>query len=94
MLTTARGVVFEPVSTVARPEGAEDRKPGDIEIVQSSFSPFRQGSAFQGTFLVRTLRHVGSFRQADAQAWVTIVDAVGSPVPAGNVTIENLQLSQ
>jgi hypothetical protein len=62
--------------------------------VQSSFSPFRQGSAFQGTFLVRTLRHVGSFRQADAQAWVTIVDAVGSPVPAGNVTIENLQLSQ
>jgi len=30
---------------------------------------------FQGTFFIRTIRHVGNFRQADAASWVTIVDA-------------------
>lgn len=36
----------------------------------------RNRSAFQGEFLVTQVRHTGNFRQADAYAWVTTVDAL------------------
>lgn len=32
-------------------------------------------SAFQGTFLVNQVRHVGNFRQPSADSWVTVIDA-------------------
>lgn len=41
-----------------------------------SLSQFRQQSAFQGTFWVNQVRHVGNFRQPDAASWVTVVDGV------------------
>lgn len=42
---------------------------------QSSYSQYRQSSAFQGVYQVRSVRHVGSFRQPDANAWVTNIEA-------------------
>jgi len=32
-------------------------------------------TAFQGSFLVQQVRHVGNFRQPDADSWVTVIDA-------------------
>lgn len=42
----------------------------------SSFSQFRNKSAFQGSFIVQSLHHVGTFRQEDANSWVSVIDAV------------------
>lgn len=38
-------------------------------------SQFRDKSAFQGTFQVTQVRHVGNYRQPDASAWATTIDA-------------------
>lgn len=40
----------------------------------SAYSQARQGSIFQGTFVVSQVRHVGNFRNPGAQAWVTILN--------------------
>jgi hypothetical protein len=48
-----------------------------------SASQFRQNSAFKGTFFARYIRHVGRFRQADAQAWVTTLELAQNDSPAG-----------
>ena len=42
----------------------------------ASVSQARNKSAFQGVFQIRSLRHVGNFRQKDANSWATVVDAV------------------
>lgn len=34
-----------------------------------------QKSVFQGVFQINQMRHVGNFRQPDAESWVTVVDA-------------------
>jgi hypothetical protein len=41
-----------------------------------SQSQFRNRSAFSGKFMVYTVRHIGNFRQRDANAWVTTYDAI------------------
>ena len=38
-------------------------------------SPFRNTSVFQGTFQLEMVRHVGNFRQPDAQSWITTFNA-------------------
>jgi hypothetical protein len=35
---------------------------------------------FQGSFMIQRIRHVGVYRQASADAWVTVVDASTLPV--------------
>ena len=45
-----------------------------IQTAQS-YGQFRS-TAFQGVFTISALRHVGNFRQQDATAWATIVNAV------------------
>lgn len=40
-----------------------------------SFSQFRNNVSFQGVFYINKIRHVGNSRQADANSWVTIIDA-------------------
>lgn len=45
-------------------------------------SPIRDNSSFTGKALVSSIRHVGNFRQANADAWVTIINAGTSPVAA------------
>jgi hypothetical protein len=42
---------------------------------QQSYSQYRQSSTFQGTFQVQSVRHVGNFRQPDANAWATNIEA-------------------
>lgn len=42
----------------------------------ASVSQARNKSAFQGTFQISQLRHVGNFRQRDANSWSTVVNAV------------------
>jgi hypothetical protein len=41
----------------------------------SGSSLINQSVAFQGSFFVKSIRHVGNFRQANADAWVTVFDA-------------------
>lgn len=62
-----------------------DLTPGDIIKMpqganqinqQSSFSQFRNKTAFQGLFFLRSLRHLGDSRQLSAESWVTVVDAI------------------
>jgi hypothetical protein len=43
-------------------------------------SLINQKAAFQGTFQIVSLRHVGDFRNPSADAWVTIVEALPSTV--------------
>lgn len=46
-------------------------------------TPFTdQKLTFQGSFMVKFVRHVGNYRQADASSWVTVIDASTIPVPA------------
>jgi len=46
---------------------------------QQSYSQYRQSSTFQGTYLVKSVRHVGNFRQPDANAWATNIEAIVPP---------------
>ena len=51
--------------------------PKTIATVQAQSAPqFRQGSGFQGTFMVQQVRHIGRFRQATGDAWCSVFDLV------------------
>lgn len=50
--------------------------PGQQTILAQSFSQARDKSAFQGVFQVNQVRHLGNFRQKDADSWVSVIDAV------------------
>lgn len=45
-------------------------------LTPNSYANYRDSSLFQGTYQIASVRHVGSFRQADADAWVTVVEAI------------------
>jgi hypothetical protein len=52
-----------------------------VTTVQGATNPTVNAQAtFQGAFLITRIRHVGNFRQPDAAAWNTTVDAVTTPV--------------
>lgn len=53
--------------------------PGQVTINQASLSQFRQGSVFQGTFMITSAHHVGHFRQPLSEDWVTVYEAVAVP---------------
>lgn len=40
----------------------------------ASLSRFRDTGAFQGVFTIRNIRHIGSSRQTNAEAWMTVCD--------------------
>jgi hypothetical protein len=48
--------------------------------IGSGSSIINQNVAFQGTFFVGSIRHVGNFRQPNADAWVTVFDAAATNV--------------
>lgn len=56
-------------------------KNGTIPILSTHASnPFvRAGLTFTGICQVQTIRHVGAFRQPDANAWVTIAELIAIP---------------
>lgn len=47
---------------------------GQIVTTAQSLSQYRQGSVFQGTFQIDSVRHLGNFRQPDANSWVSVFD--------------------
>lgn len=44
-------------------------------VQASSYSQFRDESAFKGLFLVNSVRLLGNSRQPDANSWVTVIEA-------------------
>lgn len=44
-------------------------------IRSSSYSQYREDSAFSGEFEVSSVRLIGNSRQPTAEAWVTIIEA-------------------
>ncbi|EOW6510873.1 hypothetical protein ACOZXQ_000593 [Cronobacter malonaticus] len=44
-------------------------------IQASSYSQFRDDTAFNGDFLVSSVRLIGNSRQPDANSWVTVIEA-------------------
>lgn len=56
---------------------------GASTIIQaSSYSQYRNQAAFTGVFQVSAVRLVGNSRQADANSWVTIIEAFTTTGPA------------
>ena len=56
--------------------------PGSNVInAQNTFTKFLDQSSFQNTFQIYSLRHVGDYRQADADSWCTVVQASLNNVP-------------
>ncbi len=53
--------------------------PGQITTSAASLSQFKQGSVFQGNFMVQSVRHVGNSRQPDANSWVTVLTVYPAP---------------
>ena len=59
-----------------------DISPGDLiklpqtaVVTQSGvINRFQNPLAYQGTFSVQSVRHIGDFKQADAMAWITIIE--------------------
>lgn len=49
--------------------------------IVNNFSQYRNNISFQGKFIITSIRHVGSSRQADGNSWCTVVDAVIPGVP-------------
>jgi hypothetical protein len=49
----------------------------------TQFANIRNGSIFTGTFTVRSVRHVGNFRQASGTSWITILDMYFNPGQQG-----------
>lgn len=49
---------------------------GQITTSAQSFSQFRNGPIFTGTFRINSIRHIGNFREPNANAWVTVFEAL------------------
>jgi len=52
---------------------------GLILTLPSSQSQYKEVVNFQGTFFIQNVRHLGIFRQPDANSWVTVVQAYNQP---------------
>lgn len=48
---------------------------GQVTTTAQSYSQFRDQSQFTGNYTIIGARHVGCFRQADGNSWVTVFDA-------------------
>lgn len=48
---------------------------GQVTTQAQSASQYRDSSVISGVFQIQTIRHVGNFRQPDANSWVTIFEA-------------------
>lgn len=53
-------------------------------IQASSYSQFRNDSAFSGIFEVSSVRMLGNSRQPTAEAWITVIEAYVKPRLARN----------
>jgi hypothetical protein len=51
-----------------------------------AFTPFRRKINFSGCFLITSMRHVGEYRNASGEAWVTIFEGVETMAGSGGKT--------
>ena len=51
--------------------------PGQIATTAASLSSFRQGSVFQGVFLIVEMRHVGNYRDPQGDSWCSVFTLFG-----------------
>lgn len=51
---------------------------------ENNYAQNRNKASFQGTFMVKNIRHLGDSRQPSADSWVTVLDLVSQlpPIPA------------
>ncbi len=65
--------------------------PSVVITAPSSYSQYRNKSAFQGVFQIlgqqSTIRHVGNYRQQDGYSWITTVNCVQVNTQAPQVTM-------
>jgi hypothetical protein len=77
---------------------------GALDNPAGTFSQAKWSSQFQGTFSVQQVRSVGNYKSPQGTAWVTTLQAITKlgpavaqspppPAPAGNVTIESIDIS-
>jgi hypothetical protein len=75
------------VKTVMRGDilaGSKVTLPQTLAVTSAaSASQFKQSSAFQGSFFVQSVRHVGRFRQPDGHSWCSIFTCAALNSPAG-----------
>ena len=45
-----------------------------VTTTAASYSQYRDASVLQGTFRIKSVRHVGHFRQPDGESWMTVYD--------------------
>jgi hypothetical protein len=63
---------------ITMPQGIQNA-PGLVSTTQAALpSSIKYQSAFQNTFQITELRHVGNYRATDASAWCTILNCVTS----------------
>ena len=58
---------------------AKSASSGLILTTPASLSQYRNSSIFHGEFFVTMVRHLGIFRQGDANSWVTVIQARYQP---------------
>lgn len=66
-VTTVMRADLEPTDYIRLP-------PGQVTTSAASQSQYRDKSVFQGAFMINEMRHIGNFRQADALAWITVMN--------------------
>lgn len=59
---------------------------GQVSIISESNPQARNSSAFQGTFQVSSIRHVGNSRDPSATSWVTVIEGYTVPSTSGSAT--------
>ena len=58
-------------------------KGSNVINTANSFTRYRDTTAFQGSFTIKNIRHLGDSRQNSAEAWITVVDTYSNkPAPA------------
>ena len=60
--------------------------PGPVTYGPNTVPEINQQTLFQGQFTIQKIRHVGNYRQATADAWVTIFDAT-APVAVSDANL-------
>lgn len=62
---------------VAMPVGS------NVVNTANSYARYRDTTAFQGSFTIKSIRHLGNSRQNSAEAWITVIDTYSNkPAPA------------
>lgn len=63
-------------NTITLPQGLNPINTAQSSLLSSSTT------SFQGNYQISQVRHVGRYREASADAWVTVIDAVQMPKSA------------